>query len=201
MSDVREELKKEIRSIEDAATLGKVESFVQGMKARKDIDRTQRAVALPDAAKERAEGMSDGACEKKPKWRKAYGIALGALVAVLVAGAFGWAWLSGPLQQIEPREEGEAPNLAKALTMWQDPDKVVRLLGIGESQTSLNAMPGDLQKYGTKLGVWGQVYVAATNKTGATTCWGQRREQPGRSSRQISQCGILRDSAIPRRDG
>lgn len=110
--------------------------------------------------------MSDGACEKKPKWRKAYGIALGALVAVLVAGAFGWAWLSGPLQQIEPREEGEAPNLAKALTMWQDPDKVVRLLGIGESQTSLNAMPGDLQKYGTKLGVWGQVYVAATNKTG-----------------------------------
>lgn len=67
--------------------------------------------------------MSDGACEKKPKWRKAYGIALGALVAVLVAGAFGWAWLSGPLQQIEPREEGEAPNLAKALTMWQDPDQ------------------------------------------------------------------------------
>lgn len=52
MSDVREELKKEIRSIEDTATLGKVESFVQGMKARKDIDRTQRAVALPDAVKE-----------------------------------------------------------------------------------------------------------------------------------------------------
>lgn len=52
MGDVREELKKEIRSIEDAATLGKVEAFVRGMKVQKDIDRTEGAGALPDAAKE-----------------------------------------------------------------------------------------------------------------------------------------------------
>ena len=88
------------------------------------------------------------------------------VVALAVIGAFAWAFTAGPLQPFEPREKGDAPNLASALTMWQDPDKVVQVLGIGESQTSLEAMPGDLQKYGADLGVLGQVYVAATNGTG-----------------------------------
>ena len=37
MGYAREELNEEIRSIEDAATLGKVEAFVRGMKAERAI--------------------------------------------------------------------------------------------------------------------------------------------------------------------
>lgn len=37
MSDVREELKKEVCGIEDATALGKVEAFVRGMKAERAI--------------------------------------------------------------------------------------------------------------------------------------------------------------------
>lgn len=138
-----------------------------------------------DGVEARSEGLPSAAAQEKPQpahgvaaqqdsrkgaRRKKSGrkaVAAAASLAVVAAiAAFAWAFVAGPMQPFEPREEGEAPNLAKALTMWQDPDKVVQVLGIGESQTSLKAMPGDLQKYGVDLGVWGQVYVAATNGAG-----------------------------------
>ena len=51
MSDVREELKKEVCGIEDAAALGKVEAFVLGMKAEKEIaERADREELKPPSS-------------------------------------------------------------------------------------------------------------------------------------------------------
>lgn len=46
MGDIREELKDEVRRIDDQTVLGKVEAFVLGMQAEKTIERRSLEAAL-----------------------------------------------------------------------------------------------------------------------------------------------------------
>lgn len=46
MGDIHEELKDEVRRIDDQTVLGKVEAFVLGMRAEKTIERRPLEAAL-----------------------------------------------------------------------------------------------------------------------------------------------------------
>lgn len=49
MGDIHEELKDEVRCIDDQTALGKVEAFVLGMRAEKTLERRLLEIALePD---------------------------------------------------------------------------------------------------------------------------------------------------------
>lgn len=59
MGDIREELKDEVRRIDDQTVLGKVEAFVLGMQAEKTIGRKPLEAALErgnDTEKGKAHG-------------------------------------------------------------------------------------------------------------------------------------------------
>lgn len=55
MDDVREELKREVLCIDDSAMLGKVEAFVRGMQAEKEIGRK-----VPDDPPGQSKGGKEG---------------------------------------------------------------------------------------------------------------------------------------------
>lgn len=99
----------------------------------------------------------------KDAWLKA-AVAIVAVLAFAAVGALTWAFCSGPLQSVEERVEGSLPNVARAMTMWQDADKVAMTLGVSEDEAESYAKdtlvyyPTDLQGHDG----WPSLYIDPT---------------------------------------
>lgn len=118
--------------------------------------------ALADAAP--AEALTGGHEKKRSKRFKLVAAGVAALVAVIMVGALAWAFAAGPLQPVEARGEGQLPNVARAMTMWQDADKVEATLGVSDDEAQSYAAdtllyyPADLQGYDG----WDSLYIDTT---------------------------------------
>lgn len=108
--------------------------------------------------------FTGGHKKKRGKRFKLVTAGVAALVAVIMVGALAWAFAAGPLQPVEARGEGQLPNVARAMTMWQDADKVEATLGVSDDEAQSYAAgtllyyPADLQGYDG----WDSLYIDTT---------------------------------------
>lgn len=138
-----------------------------GREARPDsLTATAAQEETPPARGEAVQPDGEGMSLRRKGRRKTVAVAL--VVAALAAiGALAWAFSAGPLQPVEERAEGSLPNVARAMTMWQDADKVRATLGVSDdeaesySKDSLVYYPADLQGYDG----WPRLYIDTTEGT------------------------------------
>lgn len=135
-----------------------------GREARPDsLTATAAPEETPAARGEVVQPDGGGVSRRRKGGRKTVAVAL-VVAALAVVGALAWAFSAGPLQPVEERTEGSLPNVARAMTMWQDADKVRATLGVSDDEAesyakdSLVYYPADLQGYDG----WPSLYIDTT---------------------------------------